>query len=433
MSGGPVGPRPVGPRPVEPRPAATVVLLRPGPGGRSEVLLSHRPTTMAFAPDVHVFPGGRVDAADHDPALGARSLIGAEDAAMGMGGDLAPGPALAAHIAGIRELFEEAGILLAESRGGAGSAEFEAARARLLTDPAAFPAIADDLDLQLRTDLLVPLSRWVTPPTMTRRFDTRFFAAALPAHAEVTLVGEEVLAHAWHTPLDALEAMAEGRLSLWLPTSTTLQQLVHADSMATIRDRLAPGALGGVEVEAMSADVLRITMPAGGGVAGQPVHAYLVGRRTFVLVDPGDPTGPGLDRALAEVARREGAIEAIALTHADPDHAAGAEVVAQQLGIPILVGPGGDRHLPYEAQELGDGERVGFGDVPLRVVATPGPRVDHVAFVVSGGTLVISGDLDGVRGARMLPDPPDLAAWRRSEARLRSEAPAARWLGGHPS
>nr|MBA2757622.1 hypothetical protein [Chloroflexota bacterium] len=94
---------------------------------------------------------------------------------------------------------------------------------------------------------------------------------------------------------------------------------------------------------------------------------------------------------------------------------------------------GGDRHLPYEAQQLGDGESVGFGDVPLRVVATPGPRVDHLAFVVGGGALVISGDLDGVRGARMIPDPPDLTAWRRSEARLRSEAPAARWLGGHPS
>ena len=46
-------------------------------------------------------------------------------------------------------------------------------------------------------------------------------------------------------------------------------------------------------------------MPAGGGVAGQPVSAYLVGRRRFVLVDPGDPTGPALDRAL-ELARARG-------------------------------------------------------------------------------------------------------------------------------
>ena len=84
-------------------------------------------------------------------------------------------------------------------------------------------------------------------------------------------------------------------------------------------------------------------MPAGGGVAGQPVNAYLVGRRRFVLVDPGDPTGPALDRAIALAAERGGTIEAIALTHADPDHAAGAEALAERLGIPVVAGPGAGR------------------------------------------------------------------------------------------
>ena len=60
-----------------------------------------------------------------------------------------------------------------------------------------------------------------------------------------------------------------------------------------------------------------------------------------MLVDPGDPTGPALDRAIAIAAARGGAIAAIALTHADPDHAAGAEALAEHLGIPVLVGPGG--------------------------------------------------------------------------------------------
>ena len=77
-------------------------------------------------------------------------------------------------------------------------------------------------------------------------------------------------------------------------------------------------------------------MPAGGGVAGQPVSAYLVGRRRFVLIDPGDPTGPALDRALEIAASRDGPIEAVALTHVDPDHAAGTEAVAERLGIPVL-------------------------------------------------------------------------------------------------
>jgi glyoxylase-like metal-dependent hydrolase (beta-lactamase superfamily II) len=218
---------------------------------------------------------------------------------------------------------------------------------------------------------------------------------------------------------------------MWLPTSTTLEQLAHASSIEEIGERLAPGRLGEVVVEDVAADVTRIEMPAGGGVAGQPVNAYLIGRTELVLVDPGDPTGDALDRAIEVVAVRRGRIAAIALTHADPDHAAGAEAVAEQLGIAVLVGPGGGRFLPYETQELGDGEVVGLGDVPLRVVATPGPRSDHVAFVVGEGSDVIAGDLDGVRGVRSILGPPDEAAWQRSVAALRSVAPEARWLPGH--
>ena len=135
-----------------------------------------------------------------------------------------------------------------------------------------------------------------------------------------------------------------------------------------------------MHVESVALDTTRIEMPAAGGVAGQTVDAYLVGRRAFVLVDPGDPTGPALDRAVALASELGGAIRAIALTHVDADHAAGAEVLAERLGIPILVGPGGGRPLPYETRELADGERIDLGDVPLTVrrhsrPATRPPRV----------------------------------------------------------
>ena len=174
-------------------------------------------------------------------------------------------------------------------------------------------------------------------------------------------------------------------------------------------------------------------MPAGGGVAGQPVSAYLVGRRRFVLVDPGDPTGPALDRALELARGRGGTIEAVALTHVDPDHAAGAQAVAEILGIPVFVGPGGGASLPYVTRELRDLDVLDAGDIGLRVLSTPGLRRDHVVLVDAGGRFVIAGDLDGVRGARSIPGPVDQAALGASVERVRAVAPGAVWLAGHPA
>jgi glyoxylase-like metal-dependent hydrolase (beta-lactamase superfamily II)/8-oxo-dGTP pyrophosphatase MutT (NUDIX family) len=376
-----------------------------------------------------------VDPADGAASLVARSAISPAEAAAGLGGDLAPGSALAAHVAAIRELFEEAGVLLADVGGSVNGREARigAARSALVRGETTMVEVADDLDLRLRTDRLVPLSRWVTPGSMPRRFDARFFAAILPPGADATFEGDEVVAHAWLRPTDALAAMAAGRLALWLPTSTTLQQLEHARSIDEIRERLAPGRLGPIEVTEAVAGASRIIMPAGGGVAGQPVSAYLVGRRRFVLVDPGDPSGPALDRALELARELGGSIAAVALTHVDPDHAAGAQAVAEILGIPVLVGPGGGASLPYATFELGDLDLLDAGDIELRVFSTPGLRRDHLAFVDAAARFVIAGDLDGVRGARSIAGPVDLPALAASVERVRAAAPDAVWLTGHPA
>jgi glyoxylase-like metal-dependent hydrolase (beta-lactamase superfamily II) len=173
-------------------------------------------------------------------------------------------------------------------------------------------------------------------------------------------------------------------------------------------------------------------MPAGGGVAGQPIDSYLVGRKRFVLVDPGDPTGDGLDRAVEEAERRGGTIEAVALTCAEPDHAGGAESIREQLGIMVFGGPYASNHVPYVITELNDGSMIDEGDVPLRLAWTPGLERASSALVVGDGRFVIAGDLDGVRGRRSIFGPVDEEQLRSSVARLRSLAPNARWLGGHP-
>ena len=111
-------------------------------------------------------------------------------------------------------------------------------------------------------------------------------------------------------------------------------------------------------------------------------------------------------------------------------------VVAEQLGIQVLTGPGGGRPLPYPVRELADGEALLAGDVPLAAFHAPGPRPDHLVFVASDqgvARFALVGDLDGGRGARSITGPPDLVAWASSLDRVERLAPGARRLAGHPS
>jgi glyoxylase-like metal-dependent hydrolase (beta-lactamase superfamily II) len=151
-----------------------------------------------------------------------------------------------------------------------------------------------------------------------------------------------------------------------------------------------------------------------------------------VVVDPGDPGEAATNNILGALEARSARAHAIALTHADPDHAAGALGLAERLAVPVLVGPGGGHDLPYDVVEVGDTESIDVADVPIVALATPGHRADHVAYVVDAaeGRSVVSGDLVGEPARRTVVGPPDRAAWLASLARL-SALGAEVLLPGH--
>lgn len=389
-----------------PRLAATVVLIRLDPGG-PEVLLIHRPTTMAFAADVHAFPGGALDPSD--PSF--------EGAA-------------------IREVFEEVGVLLADPIAGAqvGPDALAAARAALLAGTTSLAEACAALGVSPAFESLVPISRWVTPPQLARRFDVRFFVAAMPDAAEAAFAEGEIAAQRWLTPRAALDAMAGGELAMWLPTSVTLQQLEHVRSIDDVRtllavdlDRSVARASAAEEVEP---GIRRLVLGGAAGVPGQSVNAWLVGRRELVVVDPGDPSEEATDAIVSAASSGDGRIVGVALTHADPDHHAGGEHLREGLGVAVFAGPGAGRDLPYPVVELADGAAVPVGDIALRSVRLPGHRADHLGFDVLGRDIVISGDLVGEQASRAIVGPPDGPGWLASLDRL-AAAPPRLLLPGH--
>ncbi|MEA2247633.1 MAG: hypothetical protein QOH46_2162 [Solirubrobacteraceae bacterium] len=190
-----------------PRQAATVILLRGG-GERLEVLLVQRTPAARFMGGVWVFPGGAVDTDEGE-------------------GD-------AAHrVAAVRELEEEAGIVVGE------------------------------------TASLVKFSRWITPPEVAIRFDTHFFLVALPPGQEARIDGDEIVDFGWFTPVGALEAAERDEIALVFPTIKHLQQLAGfgtADEvLAYSRGRDVIPVVPRIVIEG---EVARIVLPGESGSEG---------------------------------------------------------------------------------------------------------------------------------------------------------------------
>jgi 8-oxo-dGTP pyrophosphatase MutT (NUDIX family) len=216
--------------PAAPRDAATVVILRDGADGAGvETLMLRRTAAMKFAPGAYVFPGGSVDPADYGAEVGWHGPSPAEfGARLGASAEVARALVCAA----VRETFEESGVLLAGVPGSplavpAGPA-WDADRAALAAGTLTFAGLLSRRGLVLRADLLVPWARWVTPEGEPRRFDARFFAAALPDGQQA--VGHEAEAEhvAWLRPASAIDAARAGEISLLPPTAATLNQLASA-------------------------------------------------------------------------------------------------------------------------------------------------------------------------------------------------------------
>ena len=413
-------PRVAGPdsAPAPARPAATVVLLRPGTSG-PEVLLTLRPDSMTFGAGLHVFPGGRVEAADSDPRILARTD----------GGD-------AHRVAAIRELFEEAGVLLAIRSAGAQleaadplTAALTALRTALAAGELDLATILERHDLRLPAGELVEIAHWQTPRAYPRRFDARFFTVALPPGATLDLDPREVAGHAWLTPAAALARMAAGEIRLWPPTSTTLQRLERTTDIGAIRGSLA--LVGGLPFsrEELGGGLLRLAGGQAFGPGGRPANTLLVGRRRIMVVDPGDPAEAFIDRIEAEAAALGGSIVAIALTHVDPGHASGSVELQERTGAPIYAGPGGGASLSWAVTEIAGGATIELGDLPLAVIGTAGHRPDHLAFRLPDAT-ILSGDALTDRPTLVLPPLGDPVAARRSLERIASLR-AQRIVPGH--
>ena len=212
-----------------PRPASTVVVLRDSLRG-PEVFMVRRHEATAFMGGAHVFPGGRVDASDR---AGDASWCDGIEHAVRQLPDMDGAEAVAYHVAAARELFEEAGVLLAADETGATVSladhgthgRFKAYRDEVHDGRLTLRAVVERERLRLRLDTFVLFAHWVTPPIDTRQFDTRFFMTRVPPNQTPAHDQSETTHSTWLTPADAIAQAASDLIVLPPPTWTTLREL----------------------------------------------------------------------------------------------------------------------------------------------------------------------------------------------------------------
>lgn len=193
-----------------------------------------------FVGGAYVFPGGGVDSADGD-ARSARHSIGVDDVLASRHLSVASG-GLAYYVAALRELFEEAGLLVVCSKSGEPAALHEpATAARVATYRRAlnngtidFTTILEEQAWSLDLQGVAYLSHWVTPVGAPRRYDTRFFVVLAPSGQIAAHDAGETVEDQWIRPKDALAAHRRGEFQLIFPTIRTLESIEDFESAAQV-------------------------------------------------------------------------------------------------------------------------------------------------------------------------------------------------------
>ena len=445
-----------------PRAAATLVVVREAvhaaPGG-IEVLLSRRAERGDHNSGAWVFPGGIVDPGDRQSHA---CCAGLDDAAASARLGLAEG-GLDYYVAAVRECFEESGLLYATGRNRAmvrlddeAGAQLGAWRGPLHRGERSLGDLCREFGLQLALDRLAYLSHWLTPVARAKRFDTRFFIAAVPPAQTAAFDGTEMVEQLWLRPDEALARASE--LKLMTPTQKTLETIARFADVAALLEwasgprevglimprvgagsrgmrpvipdepayaelgRLDPAGLGtasyelqpGVAVR-LSARLIRVTANNGNMMTGPGTNTYLIGggaANEWAVIDPGPPDAAHVEAILAAA---PGPIRWIFVTHTHQDHSPATVALKARTGAQVL-GRVADhpqwQDLSFEPDtHLEGGERFTLpgpdgAASTLLAVHTPGHASNHLCYLLEEEKLLFTGD-HVMQASTVVINPPD--------------------------
>lgn len=356
-----------------------------------------RARTLSFMARYHAFPGGQRDAADAEiPIENVPPSPDAMTAVM--------------RVAAIREIFEETGVLIARGAESLSAERRLELRLELAADRISFQELLANESLTLDAGLLTEMPRWVTPATMPRRYDTRFYAAWLPAGQETEIIPGELEEGEWLRPREALQRWIDGDSLIVTPITCALQALAEgahdfAGRMLCVPEEEREHWESRVEMRyGIYLCALRTpTIPP-----ATHTNCYIIGGDEMVVIDPGSPypdQREKLDAVIERFIAQGRRIREIIITHLHPDHIGGVMHLAEKFNVPVAahrltaeaigIQAGGevrvDRFIEdNEVIELN--EQVTGLNWRLRALWTPGHARGHLSFHEERTGSLITGD-----------------------------------------
>ena len=373
-----------------------------------ELYWVQRSREVSLGGGFYAFPGGRLDPADHE--------LAAKFGHPGIDGALA--------VAAICELFEETGVLLANG------APDPARRAALLKGELSFEQALGESRPTFEARSRSP-GRWLTPPFIRTRFDTRFYVAEVPPGQAPEVWTGELAKGEWITPDAAMDRWRAGRALLHPPAQHLFESL-QAAPMPPALDRMRAAThlvdyvAQRIEFQSgiLLAPLLTPTLPP-----ATHTNCYLVGQEELVVIDPASPYPEEQARleSLCEGLLAEGRrFREILITHHHPDHVGGVNALRKKLGIPVRAHATTAQRLKGDVEV--DGlvspdeviELPGSLGLRLRAVFTPGHTPGHLCYFEEKTGALIAGDMiAGIGTIVVNPPEGDMAEYVGSLQQLR--------------
>ncbi len=353
-----------------------------------EFYLVRRSASLEFMGGFQVFPGGKVDPADHEV-----QVEGIEEH-QGI------------YCCAARELLEETGVLIA--RGPKQSAEkIDAMRQKLLKQTDNWNDLLAEAGLSLHAEDYINLGRWVTPPYTPVRYDALYLASWLPEEQSPSIIHGELTDGLWLTPEQAIADHNDGKAQITYPVLETLRVMVsHNGNLESVAQTMAarkegrysrPGGelLKGIHVIPMKT----FTLPP-----ATHTNTYILGTQEMVIIDPASPIEEEQDQLIEylEYLQSLGStLKEIWLTHQHADHVGAVNRIREQYQIPVRCHPLTEETLPEDIKidsyiqpdEVLVLKNHNAPDIHWRALHTPGHTRGHLCFYEEQSRTLVSGDL----------------------------------------